>query len=145
MDIKKLTEININMPMSVKVSAFLLIFGAIGMAGWFFREKRLDSTKNVYDNRLLYATEKMVYVHISGEVNLPGLYSLRKGARLGELVKVAGGLTKYGEISSVNLAELLKDGQKVIIQAKTSNVRKIGIGSGPEEKYLNPPLEVKKD
>lgn len=65
-----------------------------------------------------------IVVHISGGVESEGVYKLRLGSRVGELLDQAGGLKADGDVTNVNLAEQLKDGQKVYIptiEAKKEN------------------------
>lgn len=59
-----------------------------------------------------------IAVHVAGEVNKPGLYTLDIGTRLDDAIKVAGGISDNADLSRVNLAEILKDGQKIIIPSK---------------------------
>lgn len=58
-----------------------------------------------------------IYVQISGEVLHPGVYKLPAGSRIFEAVELAGGITPEAELSSVNQAEMLSDGQMVYIYA----------------------------
>jgi competence protein ComEA len=63
-------------------------------------------------------TTKEAYVHISGAVKYPGVYRLKKEMRMIEAVKIAGGITMQADLDSVNLAENIKDGQKIHIPSK---------------------------
>lgn len=56
------------------------------------------------------STDSMVYVHMSGEVNTPGVYELVSGSRLYDGVEVAGGFTKMADSDACNLALVLEDG-----------------------------------
>lgn len=56
-----------------------------------------------------------IFVDISGAVEVPGVYELEEGARLAELVELAGGLTEEADIDAINRAEAVRDGQKVYI------------------------------
>ena len=55
------------------------------------------------------------FVHISGAVLHPGVYAIDAGARLFELIALAGGFTKSADQSSVNLARVVVDGEQVLI------------------------------
>lgn len=57
--------------------------------------------------------ERMIQVHLEGEVLTPGLYTVEEGARLADLLEKAGGLTEAAE--EVNLAQKLLDGEKIVI------------------------------
>lgn len=53
--------------------------------------------------------------YVLGAVLRPGVYSLHSGARVRELVEAAGGLLDTADITRVDLAALLADGQAVYI------------------------------
>lgn len=53
--------------------------------------------------------------YVLGAVLRPGVYSLHRGARVRELVEAAGGLLDNADITRVDLAGLLADGQSVYI------------------------------
>lgn len=56
-----------------------------------------------------------IFVHISGEINYPGLLKLKKGQRLYEAIEMAGGVTKDADLDSINLAMVLADEDKIYI------------------------------
>ena len=53
--------------------------------------------------------------YVLGAVLRPGVYSLHRGARVRELVEAAGGLLDTADITRVDLASLLADGQSVYV------------------------------
>jgi competence protein ComEA len=68
-------------------------------------------------------TIENITVHISGAVNKPGVYSLKKGALAVNLLKEAGGATEAADLSQINLAAELKDNEQIDIpyaKARTS-------------------------
>ena len=66
-------------------------------------------------------------VHVSGAVVNPGLYQLPHGSRILDAIQAAGGLLPEADEEALNLAALLKDGQRVLVpthaqaQATTSS------------------------
>lgn len=58
-------------------------------------------------------------IHIAGAVKNPGVYQLESTDRIVDAVKIAGGATEEANLDLINLAALLKDGQKIIIPYKT--------------------------
>ena len=56
-----------------------------------------------------------IWVDVCGEVQKPGVYCLEPGSRVFEAVSAAGGLTDAAEARSLNQAELLQDGQKIVV------------------------------
>lgn len=59
-----------------------------------------------------------IYVHICGEVLAPGVYEMPEGSRVYELLSIAGGATDKGAPDTVNLAGVLKDGERVVIPSE---------------------------
>jgi competence protein ComEA len=64
------------------------------------------------------ATPAVVYVHVAGEVQRPGLYRLVAGSRVDDALKAAGGVTEEGSLDALNLAALLRDGEKITVPTK---------------------------
>jgi competence protein ComEA len=58
-----------------------------------------------------------VVVEVRGEVEAPGVYELSPGARLQDAIAAADGLSKEADLSTVNLARRLRDGELVVILA----------------------------
>ncbi len=53
-------------------------------------------------------------VHVTGEVQNPGLYTLQPGSRVADAVDAAGGLLQP---SNINLAAPVRDGQQLVVSA----------------------------
>jgi competence protein ComEA len=56
-----------------------------------------------------------VYVHVAGAVRRPGLVRVHAGSRVAAAVARAGGPSPRAELSGVNLAAQLEDGQQVVV------------------------------
>jgi len=56
-----------------------------------------------------------VVIDVAGAVRRPGLYRLRQGARVADALRRAGGATRRADLSLVNLAQLVSDGEQVIV------------------------------
>lgn len=67
-------------------------------------------------------TASSIKVYVTGEVNNPGVKELEEGARIEDAINSAGGLTVYADISKVNLAYMLEDGQKLYIPNKDDQI-----------------------
>jgi competence protein ComEA len=61
----------------------------------------------------------VVYVHLDGAVQKPGVYALGGGARVFEAIEAAGGSTEAAELRELNLAARVADGQKLVIPLKS--------------------------
>jgi competence protein ComEA len=56
-----------------------------------------------------------VFVHVAGAVRRPGLYRLDAAARVAEALQRAGGPLRRAELTAVNLAARVTDGQQVVV------------------------------
>ena len=54
-----------------------------------------------------------LWVHVAGAVRRPGLYRLRGSARVGAALERAGGPLRRADLSAVNLAATVEDGQQI--------------------------------
>jgi competence protein ComEA len=54
-----------------------------------------------------------LYVHVAGAVRRPGLYRLAGSARVGAALEHAGGPLRRADLSAVNLAATVEDGQQI--------------------------------
>lgn len=64
------------------------------------------------------AIRPVLYVHVAGAVRRPGLYRVADGARVAAAVHRAGGPTRAADLTGVNLAATLEDGQQVVVPAR---------------------------
>lgn len=78
--------------------------------------------------------ESTVFVDICGEVNKPGVYEVQAGSRIFEVIEKAGGLTKKACIDSINRAEKVTDGQKLIIPSKNKSIQ---VSSSSQSDLIN--------
>jgi len=61
------------------------------------------------------STPKLIRVHITGAVNVPGVYTLPENARVEDAIQAAGGLQDEADPQLLNLAAALVDGQRIYI------------------------------
>src|SRR4051812_29795885 len=57
----------------------------------------------------------MLVVDVEGQVARPGLQRVASGSRAGVAVDAAGGITRHGDTTAVNLAAPLHDGQQIVV------------------------------
>ena len=58
---------------------------------------------------------KMTLVHVAGAVRTPGVYRVGGDSRVIQAVRIAGGPTRDADLSRLNLAAPVADGQQVVI------------------------------
>jgi competence protein ComEA len=62
-------------------------------------------------------TAPRLVVDVAGAVRRPGLYTLATGARVDDALAAAGGATSRADVTAVNLAAPLADGEQVVVPA----------------------------
>lgn len=70
-----------------------------------------------------------IKVHVVGFVKSPGLIELDEGSRINDAIEKAGGITEEGDLSKVNLAYILNDGEKIYIPSLSDENNGDGINS----------------
>jgi competence protein ComEA len=70
------------------------------------------------------------YVHVIGAVRRPGVYRLPPWARLEAAVERAGGATAAADMTGVNLAARLSDGQQVVVPRRQAAGEPPGAATG---------------
>ena len=73
----------------------------------------------------------VIVVHVVGAVRRPGLVRLADGARVQDALDAAGGLTRAARPGRLNLAQLLSDGQQVVIGTAGDSGSEVRDGSAP--------------
>ena len=61
------------------------------------------------------SAELEVYVDVDGAVARPGVYRLKDGARVSQVIDAAGGLTAEADVTGLNRASKITDGQKIYV------------------------------
>lgn len=59
--------------------------------------------------------EKRCLVYVVGAVAMPGVYELPEGSRIYDAVKAAGDVLPYADLEEVNMADILRDCEKIYI------------------------------
>jgi len=54
-------------------------------------------------------------VHVAGKVKNPDVYPLLQGSRVADAIKAAGGAKKGVDLSDINLARILVDGEQIYV------------------------------
>jgi competence protein ComEA len=78
-----------------------------------------------------------VVVHVAGRVRTPGLYRLPEGSRVFDALEAAGGARPGVDLSTVNLARILVDGEQILVGMTPRSGTTGGSGSGSSLVNLN--------
>ena len=67
-----------------------------------------------------------IIVHVSGEVKREGVYKMKNGDRVVDAIALAKGATDRADLSQINLAKTLSDGEKLVILKKREQAKAEG-------------------
>jgi competence protein ComEA len=100
--------------------AIVAVVAAVAASYALFRALDARSAPPVYIEDA--AAEIPVVVDVRGAVATPGLYALPPGARVNDVADAAGGFSADADLSTVNLARRVRDGEVVVIAAMAQAV-----------------------
>jgi competence protein ComEA len=66
-------------------------------------------------------TEPEIFVDVTGAVNNPGVYSLTGRSRVIDAIKAAGDSAPGADLSTINLARVLNDGEQIYVDSTVVN------------------------
>ena len=133
----------------------LLIVIIIGSIGGFViykyqtlpKEKTIDTVKvqKIKKEKKEETIEKVeeYMVDIKGEVNNPGIYKLKKGSRIIDVVGEAGGLTESADTSVINLSKKITDEMVIIIYSRQEVEN--WVATKQQEEYLQKKCLLKEE
>lgn len=119
------------------LKSILVVFVVLGIIVYYFNINKaekdvFDYSKGIIEENIIQNLtnesnkEEMIEkikVYIIGEVQKPGVVELQKGDRIEQAIILAGGTTQYSDLSKINLAYELEDGQKIIVPSIKENVK----------------------
>lgn len=91
----------------------VVVDAGIGEESPEFEQEKAESVSE--SDSAFDADSDFIYVDIGGEVKNPGVYQVPFGTRLFQVIEEAGGLKEMAATDSINQAEAVSDGQKIII------------------------------
>lgn len=78
-------------------------------------EKDEIENKEDTENEKTIDEKNYIVLHITGEVINPGIIKIEEGQRVADAIEAAGGVTQNANLNKINLAYVLKDGQKLYV------------------------------
>ncbi len=101
-----------------KKGVLILFALTIGLAGFYF----LNSRPQVESVAIQEVTPMVapvapadLIINVAGKVRTPGVYQLPPGSRVIDAIKAAGDQLKGVDISDINLARTLVDGEQILV------------------------------
>ena len=74
-----------------------------------------ENITNTLDTQATTAPSEKIIIYIIGCVKTPGVYELDVDSRVSNAVDAAGGLLETADLTKINLAYKLEDGQKITV------------------------------
>ena len=120
---------NINLKNKIIIAVGVIII-AITVGIYFYKTTKDNSEIEIAEdnfatntavennNEIVEEENNTIVVHITGEVNYPGVVVLKEGARVVDAIEAGGGETDEADLSSLNLAYMLSDGEKIYVPNK---------------------------
>jgi competence protein ComEA len=89
---------------------------AVGLSGFFiFKPHKAQAITPVVTS---IVAPPMLVVDIQGEVKTPGVYELPINSRVNDAIKAAGGAKPSADLSFINQARVIKDGEQIFVEKK---------------------------
>ncbi|NDA88761.1 MAG: ComEA family DNA-binding protein, partial [Actinobacteria bacterium] len=101
---------------------------SIGIAGFYFLNSRPHSQMPVMSDvpPIISQTEPAkLIINVAGKVANPGVYQLPSGSRVIDAIEAAGNQLKGVDISDINLARVLVDGEQILVGANKYSSGKV--------------------
>jgi len=109
-------DLNINPEQ--KRGLVILLTLTVGLGGFYFLNSRPQAEPVVIQEIPTAATESVttsLIINVAGKVKNPGVYQLPPGSRVVDALEAAGQQLKGVDISDINLARVLVDGEQILI------------------------------
>lgn len=106
----------------IAITAFMLLF-----IGFYIINKannleyiELNTEENTEEENIIInekpiIKQQNIIIHVTGAVKNQGIVEAKEGARISDIINLAGGVTEEADLSKINLAYIVEDGQKIYV------------------------------
>lgn len=120
----------------------IIVFAAmIGLGGFYYLNSRPSIEQaaiNITEPMPQQSVATQLIINVAGKVSNPGVYQLPQGSRVIDAIKAAGNQLKGVDISDINLARVLVDGEQILIGSSNNTNPK----SKPKKITVDNPLDL---
>ena len=99
--------------------ALVIVFAlCLGLGGFFLLNSKPTAAPEIVQDLVIPIQETAtseVIVNVAGKVANPGVYKLPMGSRVVDAISLAGNQLKGVDISDINLARVLVDGEQILV------------------------------
>lgn len=109
---------DLNLSYDQKKGLAIVFTLSIGIAAFYFLNSRPAAQNPVLQEVAPVVTQvepTKLIVNVAGKVSNPGVYQLPSGSRVIDAIQAAGNQLKGVDISDINLARLLVDGEQILV------------------------------
>jgi len=85
-------------------------------------ELETQENKVIQTNEEIIEEEQEIIIHVTGAVKNQGIIESKKGARISDVINLAGGTTEEADLTKINLAYEVEDGQKIYVPSINDEV-----------------------
>jgi len=78
-----------------------------------------------------------IFVDVTGAVNKPGVYTLPARARVVDAIKAAGDSAPGADLSTINLARVLADGEQIYVDSRLSSALRTSTTRSTQNSIVN--------
>lgn len=119
-----------NIDLKIKIGFILMLVILVATIGlYIYKSTKEDDEYIYYENDIMEneeteqenGKEDTITIHITGEVNYPGVVVLKEGARIVDAIEAAGGEKEDADLNRLNLAYILNDGEKIYVPNKNDD------------------------
>jgi competence protein ComEA len=101
---------------------------AVALASYFSLASRAQPVHSaepiqIERNQISDTSTSLLFIHVAGKVHHPGVYPVVRGSRVIDAVKAAGGPLPSADLSEVNLARVVIDGEQIYLPALHEGMR----------------------
>lgn len=93
----------------------IIFLTALMLVGVFYLVRQRIEKPATLELKTNSQDSNYVIAEVSGAVNSPGVYRVTAGARYLDLISIAGGSSINANLASLNLAQTVKDGEKIYV------------------------------
>ncbi len=127
--------VDMNLTQEQRRGLILVFTLSIGIGAFYFLNSRpqpLTQAVDVVIPLINQVEQSKLIINVAGKVKSPGVYQLPPGSRVIDAIEAAGNHLKGVDISDINLARLLVDGEQILVggnrlQSSKSVARKITV------------------
>lgn len=100
-------------------------------------EKKLSNEKESSNEIMNEKKEQLIYVYVCGEVLNPGVYQVEEGARMYQVIDLAGGVLETAADNYLNLAESVTDGLKIVVPTQEESEKLEVVQEEAASQFIN--------